>query len=81
MLNVLYWLVIIFIAKKAPGKPVESIKPRLRAEFEEFHKLLAAMILEQKVNKSDKYSLGKTSWLTCLYIYRVTPVMLHLLIN
>ncbi|CAO3633658.1 unnamed protein product [Mucor hiemalis] len=37
--------------KKAPAKPVESIKPRLRAEFEEFHKLLATMILEQKVYK------------------------------
>lgn len=39
----------IFTAKKAPAKPVESIKPRLRAEFEEFQKLLTAMILEQKV--------------------------------
>jgi translation initiation factor 3 subunit J len=41
-----------FLAKKAPAKPVESIKPRLRKEFEEFQKLLTDMILEQKANPS-----------------------------
>ncbi|KAI9256695.1 eukaryotic translation initiation factor 3 subunit J [Sporodiniella umbellata] len=34
-------------AKKAPSKPVESLKPRTRAEFEEFRQLLTDLILEQ----------------------------------
>ncbi|KAI8638626.1 translation initiation factor eIF3 subunit-domain-containing protein [Parasitella parasitica] len=36
--------------KKTPSKPVESIKPRYRSEFEEFQKLLTNLILEQKSN-------------------------------
>ncbi|KAI9474053.1 MAG: translation initiation factor eIF3 subunit-domain-containing protein [Benjaminiella poitrasii] len=34
--------------KKAPSKPVESLKPRTRADFEEFKQLLIDMILETK---------------------------------
>ncbi|OBZ88516.1 Eukaryotic translation initiation factor 3 subunit J [Choanephora cucurbitarum] len=34
--------------KKAPAKPVESVKPRTRADFEEFKKLLTDLILQQK---------------------------------
>ncbi|KAL7318124.1 hypothetical protein PS15m_004385 [Mucor circinelloides] len=36
--------------KKAPSKPVESLKPRYKSEFEEFQKLLTDLILEQKNN-------------------------------
>ncbi|KAG1178125.1 hypothetical protein G6F70_003593 [Rhizopus microsporus] len=32
--------------KKAPSKPVESLKPRTRADFEEFRQLLTDMILQ-----------------------------------
>ncbi|KAI8970528.1 translation initiation factor eIF3 subunit-domain-containing protein [Pilobolus umbonatus] len=39
-------------AKKAPTKPVESIKPRTRADFEEFKKLLIDMILEHASHPS-----------------------------
>jgi translation initiation factor 3 subunit J len=41
---------IFFIAKKAPAKPVESIKPRTQADFNEFKKLLTDLILLQKEN-------------------------------
>ncbi|KAI8072213.1 eukaryotic translation initiation factor 3 subunit J [Gilbertella persicaria] len=34
--------------KKVPAKPVESVKPRTRADFEEFKKLLTDLILQQK---------------------------------
>ncbi|KAG1438884.1 hypothetical protein G6F56_012488 [Rhizopus delemar] len=37
------------VPKKAPAKPVESLKPRTRAEFEEFRQLLTDLILEQSV--------------------------------
>lgn len=40
----------VFIAKKAPTKPVESIKPRTQADFNEFKKLLTDLILKQKEN-------------------------------
>lgn len=39
-----------FIAKKAPSKPVESLKPRTRADFEEFRQLLTDLILQQSVS-------------------------------
>ncbi|KAG0737453.1 hypothetical protein G6F57_012777 [Rhizopus arrhizus] len=35
------------VAKKAPSKPVESLKPRTRADFEEFRQLLTDLILQQ----------------------------------
>ncbi|CEG83865.1 hypothetical protein RMATCC62417_17732 [Rhizopus microsporus] len=39
-------LSLISIAKKAPSKPVESLKPRTRADFEEFRQLLTDLILQ-----------------------------------
>lgn len=42
------------LAAKPPAKPVESIKPRLRADFVELQKLLTDMILKQKVKKKKK---------------------------
>ncbi|KAI7907603.1 translation initiation factor eIF3 subunit-domain-containing protein [Cokeromyces recurvatus] len=40
------------VSKKAPSKPVESIKPRTRADFEEFKQLLTDMILQTKGNSA-----------------------------
>ncbi|KAI8889091.1 translation initiation factor eIF3 subunit [Backusella circina FSU 941] len=36
--------------KKPPAKPVETLKPRTRADFEEFKKLLTDLILEKSGN-------------------------------
>lgn len=41
---------LIFIAKKTPSKPVESLKPRTRADFEEFRQLLTDLILQHSVS-------------------------------
>lgn len=49
------FLTFLLLAKKAPSKPVESIKPRYRSDFEEFQKLLTNLILEQKVNKTETF--------------------------
>jgi translation initiation factor 3 subunit J len=49
--ELLYLYIVLFsTAKKPPAKPVESIKPRTRADFEELKKLLINIILEKKAS-------------------------------
>lgn len=68
------------IAKKAPSKPVESLKPRYKSEFEEFQKLLTDLILEQKVRRA-VWIEAESEVLMGLYHDRTTLFTLHFWIN